>query len=950
MTLRLKLLLILTSGEVNSQPYQNIRLPPRRKKNLDDLDKFLTNLDVVKEREVEIEDIPSPIINPVTRSSYGCIYNNLECKNSERCGMIMVEDKNATFSKEICMEDRRETMHPSFEETIFVTDHPRFPTIALKINEDLSIKSFGVIHSENVPHKKTLDGICNMNGHEKLLDVTLDSTKDPHCIIPLTYFVDGNELHEQLPLERWNKDQILRINCEKEDHKIPTAPWSSWSPWTSCKTNVASVRWRRCLGDQGEHCNRKQSKNQIQAATCFPYGRKRICGLNRVVPTIKVISSVAIVPYGKAVAAQTSDTTTVRLNTKTELEEASTAQTSSRSRTFTHSSVKGETVTMVSNHNITVIPTETTKTTRIKHSEKLDTTTDHIPKENDELLTNLPSKEAQTHVITVTTLSTNVNTDDWLVSKSSIEEKTTIDTTRHNTTKTPIYSSASTVTVRSFKPINGTDVTEVPMTKANVFSTLTNQLERNTKMSTVRRSKITTFTSELKTTITQPIRNNNEDIITNTVSSPVTIQRSTGQGITQTEHTPPRTTTTARSVIQTTTKRYVDEDSPRKNTTIMFTTRNTIVDKGIRRDQKVHLIQTTEHLNFVETLQWCNSQGSRLLENEELQFKKTNEDRKNRTSWFFVNARKVKQEWVWTESLIKVSLPKRRNSKLPNYESDEARVCLASNTRRVTEIPCLMKMRPICIKSNQGKKNEEMVIDTYFNTESEMEETNCQYNYATRIFKCRNWNSTTISKDLKHAKILQRRRIKLEDYQIPLHEDIKAIKEITFDEIEGEIISTLVYLPCINKRILAYEKAGKTQTAALIAMINIRTRCSFPLTIKRKMFTIEVLNLLKKRCDTVTCQDFAQRELIRLANAITIDGNKEILTLKKIIPVIMKKAWKQVPSRDKILLSMVDSSKVRLQNIDSETLKLINKNLRRHRGDSITTVAINTLRDIAKRQ
>ena len=68
--------------------------------------------------------------------------------------------------------------------------------------------------------------------------------------------------------------------------------------------------------------------------------------------------------------------------------------------------------------------------------------------------------------------------------------------------------------------------------------------------------------------------------------------------------------------------------------------------------------------------------------------------------------------------------------------------------------------------------------------------------------------------------------MKLEDHQIPLHKDLKKIKDETFDEIEGEILSTLVHLPCINKRMLAFEKTGKSETAALIAMVNIRIRYS----------------------------------------------------------------------------------------------------------------------------
>ena len=902
---------------IQSEPYANIRLPLDREKNLNDLDKFLEGLSLNNEEDVVIQDTPSPLMNPVVRSGHDCIINSIKCKDSENCRMIITESKSHSHARELCIRDTRDTLHPSIEDTVFITDHPTFPTIALKINDDLSIKSFGVIHSQEVPHQNTLDGICQMNGHKKMTNFTLDNQNNAHCRIPLTYFVKDSILHEQLPLRRWNKDQIIKISCEKESVTVATAPWSSWSPWTSCKSQVASIRWRRCTGDNGEYCNKRQSKNQIQAAQCFPYGRKRICGMKRVIPTISVISSIALVPKKRKEEALVRPVPiTYSKNHTLEIVTNSTKMTS----TTTPMSTKTTTT-----KNPSVITTSTSSRAIITTMIPTITNLTHPPS-----ISAIPiSMTGSTTIISTTTMTTQESLTSWK-SNSTMILVTTTPTTTWVTHKT------------STQAVSQTNATSIPtiswMTNSTRISSMTSRASTttpslvtttSTKTLTAHKTSKSTTSSTTMTTVTTTERQEISTIKMQISTTTSTLSTSTPVNLTSTMSSTLTTTTTPR-VMQT------------------FPEWGQEHHREDERDKKIHLVQTITLLNYVETVQWCDSLGYELLEEDDLQFDHIDNSQMKRPQWFFVNAKKVNKDWVWRSSLKTVKLPWKKNNQLLNYNSSDAQLCLASNSKKVVELPCLMKMTPICVKKSLRSDKETSTLNTYFNTHNTNVENNCLYNYIKRTFKCNDWNSTTLAKDLKHAKILQRRKTKLQDHQIPLASDIKNIKRNTFDEIEGEILSTLIYIPCINKRYLAYIKAGKSETATIIAMINIRVRCSFPLTIKRKIFTIEILKLLRNTCATTTCNDFANRELLRTTNMDVIDGNLEIMALKKIIPNLMKRSWKRSDNKDNILVSMVNSASFHVQNLDKETTKLIYRSLKRHRGDSITTIAVNVLKDIIK--
>ena len=66
------------------------------------------------------------------------------------------------------------------------------------------------------------------------------------------------------------------------------------------------------------------------------------------------------------------------------------------------------------------------------------------------------------------------------------------------------------------------------------------------------------------------------------------------------------------------------------------------------------------------------------------------------------------------------------------------------------------------------------VIDYYKDFIRRNRNDNCKYNYRQRSFRCNNWHSNTITKDLKNAKIIGKRKITLDPVLLPLSKNLKT--------------------------------------------------------------------------------------------------------------------------------------------------------------------------------
>ena len=647
-----------------AQKYSDVKLPPRRQKNLLDLDRFLKRLAFTDEEEITVEEVPSPLINPIIQSSHSCITNAKQCKADEKCRMILTEEGRSSGTREICVQHNRELMHPSIEGTIFITDHPRFPTIALKVNEDLSIKNFGVIHSEGILDKHTMDSICKKNGDLEVEDVSLDNTMDYHCRIPLTYHTKNNKLYEQLPVERWNKDKILKIKCKKNKSQKPTAPWSSWSPWTTCKNNVASVRWRICLGEPGESCGKYPARNQLQAAKCYPFGRKRVCGLKRSIPTIKVITSQALIPNRSAEKAAQK---IYPINTKG----------------YTKNTTTSETTTTLGKN-----AKRTTMTTTIESWRN--TTTAKIP-------ISIREDNTMKNSLIMRTENPQINQNQTSPTQTIEETYTDVATTsRENSTN----NNENTTIRNTFKEWNG-------MKRNETWDKNENSIDFQKSNSEITTKPIgTTSESEIIGTTTE-----NKKLNSTTTMKPVETTTKLETKVTTTTRSQETNLITTMRSIETTTDLAIMRSTPENQKSNLKTT---IKPVGIKSKKRIQLIQAVNPMNYAETMQWCKIYNSRLLQMNEVQFQKVN-NQESQKQWFFINAQKINQTWVWRDSFQQIKLPQRKTNQLINYNEDKAEKCLASNTRKIVEIPCLIQIRPICIKDQKIHNSTDTVIEQYYN-------------------------------------------------------------------------------------------------------------------------------------------------------------------------------------------------------------------------------------------
>ena len=370
--------------------------------------------------------------------------------------------------------------------------------------------------------------------------------------------------------------------------------------------------------------------------------------------------------------------------------------------------------------------------------------------------------------------------------------------------------------------------------------------------------------------------------------------------------------------------------------------------------------QPTKHLvwhsntvmNYLETIGFCNELGTQMISKDDW----TNIKRTNLTSsWFWIDAYKKDKSWLW-KSGENIDIPWHGNktedisavaplAKIP----EDAENCLIANTQNIGIIPCIWKIKPLCSTKKANKPTR--VIDYYKDFIRRNRNDNCKYNYRQRSFRCNNWHSNTITKDLRNAKIIGKRKITLDPALLPLSKNLKTIKEEIFSDTETEILATIVFLPCINEEWIAYEHEGRTEMAAIIMTSLIKKKCTFPLTFRRKLLWLRTIEYLKKSCVSITCIDFMNKENRMISKLMTIKKEYETQILKRLIPKLMKTSWKRMGTLDQLLVSLINlHTETYTEELDEQTRNQIDEAIREHKTHTIAYTAINIIADIVKKQ
>ena len=294
-------------------------------------------------------------------------------------------------------------------------------------------------------------------------------------------------------------------------------------------------------------------------------------------------------------------------------------------------------------------------------------------------------------------------------------------------------------------------------------------------------------------------------------------------------------------IIPNTTKNWIQTT---KSVTMLSNKETTTNDHNMMSSHQPtkHLVwHSNTVMNYLETIGFCNDLGTQMInKNEWISIKRANLT----NSWFWIDAYKKDGTWMW-KSGENIDIPWHGNrtdiravaplAKIP----ENAEHCLIANTQSIGIIPCIWKIKPLCSTKKTHKPIR--VIDYYKDFIRTNRNDNCKYNYRRRSFKCKNWHSNTITKDLKNAKIIGKRKITLDPALLPLSKNLKTIKEQIFEDMETEILATIIFLPCINEEWIAYEHEGRTEMAAIIMAAVIKKKCTFPLTFKRKLLWIRTI-------------------------------------------------------------------------------------------------------------
>ena len=368
-----------------------------------------------------------------------------------------------------------------------------------------------------------------------------------------------------------------------------------------------------------------------------------------------------------------------------------------------------------------------------------------------------------------------------------------------------------------------------------------------------------------------------------------------------------------------------------------------------------------KHLNYIEATASCNRLGASLIWGQGIvnispKFKPSNfwMDYLGFDKWFWVAEKdrwrnKILEKRRWKNGKkIKIPEIKDQDSCIQCGRMDH---CLASNLKEVALLPCAWELKTMCqYWPNKQWKTQPFNVKSFLEDRAKLGH-NCEYNMRKKTYRCKDWQSVTLKDDIKKAKINKRMSFKLEDIQIPLTEVMLKIKKRILDPIELEIVTSSIFLTCVNKRIFIMQrKTGadkRSQTKALIAAVMIEKMCSMPLTVKRQQIWLETLDYLLKSCRHQTCKDFFEHYKVKLMEKSLIDGQREEQALRQFLPKIMSKAWrnsKHVLTLIKQAEEVPDLPDLQLR---PEVVERIKKKIAEPAGD-VRTMVIGILQEIEK--
>ena len=206
-------------------------------------------------------------------------------------------------------------------------------------------------------------------------------------------------------------------------------------------------------------------------------------------------------------------------------------------------------------------------------------------------------------------------------------------------------------------------------------------------------------------------------------------------------------------------------------------------------------------------------------------------------------------------------------------------------------------------------------------TTSADSKSNCIFMPSRGGFQCDNWESPTISRDLKSArsKIDQNLRsyvkTTLPKFDIPLDHNWVKIYSKRVTILVDEILTTRLFNRCINYHFVLFNNKRpmppkKLEAESIIQMIRIRRVCGIPLTPLRKQLMLDALWYFTRHCKKLKSIGLAQYILRLTEDEETVDAKTEEAFVSRALTRILQQSSRKWARNSNIFNSLTDSADI----------------------------------------
>ena len=238
--------------------------------------------------------------------------------------------------------------------------------------------------------------------------------------------------------------------------------------------------------------------------------------------------------------------------------------------------------------------------------------------------------------------------------------------------------------------------------------------------------------------------------------------------------------------------------------------------------------------------------------------------------------------------------------------------------------------------------------------------TNCEYFAIKDTYKCQDWGSPTLNRDIIQARKISRRKAKRK-YHLRLYNDpITPIMKTTIEEnynitsdfsvAKTEWVTRYIYIPCLNHMIQRYIRWSKTSNRIKsrrihndIKIMNLavfmKKKCSMPFTQLRKNIIRSLLMKYIEKAQQTSTKRFLTTMADRITLISTINGAKENSFFQKSLRNLYKLIIKKDVYSEEIIKELVEETNT-IPEVKDELVQKRLKKVMSHLDNNTTTAKV----------